>query len=360
MKRSDNIAWSQVKIGIFIVAALLFLSVGILLMGKQTKLFIDKGSLSVVMTDVAGLKVGAPVWLAGVDVGSVTRIKFDRPRESNEVLIDMEVDKEALKKIGSDSLITVKTRGLMGEKYVDITPSRSYSDKPPIRLQGAETVKMDDVMQKAGKAFDTLNVIVDRVNRGEGSLGHFANDPKLYDNLTALTTELKVFATNINSGQGTLGKITRSSEPYDKLMSILNRADRTLRNLEASDGTFNRLVNDRTFYDKLISLADKSEKAADEVRELNRKISSPEGTIGMLLTDRGLYDRGVGIMDRLDRNLQALEEVTDRIRKGEGTAGKLVSDKELYDRLNRVVEDVDTLVKDVKENPKRYLKFSVF
>ena len=53
MKRSDNIAWSQVKIGIFIVCALIFLAGGILIMGKQTKLFLDKGQISVIMTDVA-------------------------------------------------------------------------------------------------------------------------------------------------------------------------------------------------------------------------------------------------------------------------------------------------------------------
>jgi phospholipid/cholesterol/gamma-HCH transport system substrate-binding protein len=85
MKRSDNIAWSQLKVGIFIICALIFLAGGIIIMGKQTNLFSPKGKLSVIMTDVAGLKVGAPVWLAGVEVGVVNKIRFERPRESNEV-----------------------------------------------------------------------------------------------------------------------------------------------------------------------------------------------------------------------------------------------------------------------------------
>jgi phospholipid/cholesterol/gamma-HCH transport system substrate-binding protein len=360
MKRSDNITWSQVKVGIFIVVALIFLALGILLMGKQTKLFTSTGAVSVLMSDVAGLKVGAPVWLAGIDVGVVTGIGFKDPRKSNEVKIEMDVDREALHKIGADSVISVKTRGLMGEKYVDITPSSSYVAKPPEALRGIPTAKLDDVMQKAGKTFDTLNGIVEKVNRGEGSLGRFANDPKLYDNLETLTRELNVFAKNVNSGQGTIGRLTRSSEPYDRMMSILNRAERTLVDLESSDGTLSRLIHDRTFYDKLVSLADKSEKAADEVRELNRKLVSKEGTIGMLLTDRGAYDKGIALMARAENSLKAVEEITARVDRGEGTAGKLLTDKELYDRLNRAVESLDALVKDVKENPKRYLKFSVF
>lgn len=116
MKRSDNVSWSQLKGGIFILVALAFFAGGVLLMGDKTKFFVPKGRLSVIMADVAGLKAGAPVWLAGVDVGVVTQIHFERPEATNEVEIVLEVDREALKKIGADSVVTVKTRGLMGEK----------------------------------------------------------------------------------------------------------------------------------------------------------------------------------------------------------------------------------------------------
>ena len=79
-----------------------------------------------------------------------------------------------------------------------------------------------------------------------------------------------------------------------------------------------------------------------------------------LLADRGFYDKGMNLIDRADRSLSSLEEITSRLQRGEGTAGKLLSDKELYDKLNRMVDDLDLLVRDIKENPKRYLKFSLF
>jgi phospholipid/cholesterol/gamma-HCH transport system substrate-binding protein len=329
-------------------------------MGKQTKLFIPKGELSVIMTDVAGLKVGAPVWLAGVDVGAVTRIRFERPQETNEVQIDMEVHRESLKKMGPDSIITVKTRGLMGEKYVDITPSKSYNNAPARRLYGTTMPKLDDVMQKAGATFDTLNGIIARVNKGEGSLGRFAKDPQLYDNLASLTRELNTFATTANRGEGTLGKLNRSSEPYDRLIAILNRADNTIRGIQESSGTMGKLIHDRELYDKLVALAGKANLAADDMRELNRRLTSNEGTIGKLLGDREMYDKGIAFIDRADRSMKSLEEITARVNRGEGTAGKLINEQETYDKLNRVVDDLDLLVKDIKENPKRYLKFSVF
>ena len=360
MKRSENIGWAQVKAGVLIVFALLLFAGGVVIMGDNTKFFIPKGDLSVIMSDVAGLKVGAPVWLAGVDVGLVRDIRFSHPNQSNEVKVVLEIERQALKKVGNDSLITIKTRGLMGEKYVDITPSLSVNETPLATVYGTSVTKLDDVMVKAGKAFDRLNGLMDRVDKGEGTLGRLAKDPILFDNLVKLSDELKLFAQSVNSGEGTLGKLNKNSEPYDRLVSILERADETLKDIHSADGTLGRLIRDRNLYEKLVALADKSNQAADDVRLLNKKLTSTDGTIGKLLGDREFYDRGMSLMERADNSLKSLETVTSKLEKGEGTVGKLVTEKELYDRMNRAVDSLDALVKDIKDNPKRYVKFSLF
>ena len=156
----------------FIFLALVFFAGGVLLMGQKTKMFVPKGKLSITMDDVAGLKAGAPVWLAGVDVGVVTAVEFVNPERSNEVTIFIEAEHDALRKIGPDSKITIKTRGLMGEKYVDVSPSQFYSLKPPAQLHGTTTAKLDDVVQKAGTTFERLNVIVDNISQGKGTLAN--------------------------------------------------------------------------------------------------------------------------------------------------------------------------------------------
>jgi phospholipid/cholesterol/gamma-HCH transport system substrate-binding protein len=360
MKRSNQIGWAQVRGGIFIFLALVFFAGGVLLMGQKTKMFINKGEMRIVMSDVVGLKIGAPVWLAGVDVGLVTDILFADPKNSNEVSIDIEVDTDAMKKIGADSKISIKTRGLMGEKYVDILPSKHYSDKPPAVLRGTAVAKLDDVIQKAGDAFDKVNGIIDNIHQGKGTLGKLNKDETLYSNVARLAVEMKELIVTINRGEGTLGKLNRDPEPYNKLISILNRADRTLQDIQASDGTLNRLIYDKALYTKLTSLADKSIQAADDVRDLNKKIMSKEGTIGLLLNDREFYDKGVSLLARAESSVKAIEEVTAKVRGGDGTAGKLVNDKALYDKMNKMVDDLDALVKDFKENPRKYIKFSVF
>lgn len=360
MKRSDNLHLSQVRTGVFIMVAVLLFAAGILMMGDKTKMFVEKDDLSVIMTDVAGLKVGAPVWLAGVDVGLVTNIRFENPEKTNEIDVSLQVSKDALKKIGADSRVTIKTRGLMGEKYVDITPSRGYSNNPPKVIQGESVAKLDDVMQKAGSAFDRFNRIMEKVDKGEGSLGKLTTDKKLYDNLAQLSGELKLLADTINRGEGSLGRLMRSDETYKKLTAILNRADLTLKDIQSADGTMGRLIRDRELYDKMVRLADKSSLAADDMRELKKILTSKDNTIGKLLTDKELYEKGVILLSRADTAVKAYEEAAGRLKGKDGTAGKLLNDQEAYDKLLLMLDSIDALIKDIKANPKRYVKLSIF
>lgn len=360
MNRSENMRWSQVKTGIFILIALILFAGGVLMMGDKTKMFVPKGTLAVIMTDVAGLKTGAPVWLAGVDVGLVTDIRFEHPEANNQVEITLQISRSALKKIGNDSRVTIKTRGLMGEKYVDITPSRFYSENPPIRVTGEGVTRIDDVMQKAGSSFDRLNSIMEKVDRGEGTLGKLTTDKKLYDNLAVLSAELKILADTINRGEGSLGRLMRSNEPYDKIIAILGRADATLTDIQSADGTLGRLVRDRELYDKMVRLADKSSLAADDMRELKKILTSKDNTIGKLLTDKELYDRGVALVNRADSAVKSFEEVGNRLHGKEGSAGRILNDRDAYDKMLIMLDSIDALINDIKANPKRYVKLSLF
>lgn len=360
MKRSENLRWAQVKTGIFILIAILLFCGGVLMMGDKTKMFIDKGTLAVIMPDVAGLKVGAPVWLAGVDVGLVTDIGFETPEQNNEITVLLQIDKDALKKINSDSRIIIKTRGLMGEKYVDITPSQHFSVSPPKVIRGENVARLDDVMMKAGASFDRLNRVMERVEQGEGTLGKLMTDKKLYDNLATLSFELKVLADTVNRGEGSLGKLMRSDEPYNKIIAILGRADATLTDIQSADGTLGKLVRDRELYDKMVKLADKSSLAADDMRELKKVLTSKENTIGKLLTDKELYDKGVALVTSADSAVKAYEDAAGRLKTKEGTAGKLLNDREAYDKLVTMIESIDALIRDIKANPSKYVKLSLF
>ena len=68
----------------------------------------------------------------------------------------------------------------------------------------------------------------------------------------------------------------------------------------------------------------------------------------------------VGIIDNADKSLAKFSSVMDKIEKGEGTLGLLLNDEELYNKLEQTSADLDKLFIDIKENPKRYVRFSAF
>jgi phospholipid/cholesterol/gamma-HCH transport system substrate-binding protein len=68
----------------------------------------------------------------------------------------------------------------------------------------------------------------------------------------------------------------------------------------------------------------------------------------------------MSLLNKAESSVKAIEEVTAKVNSGSGTAGKLVNEKALYDKMNKMVDDLDALVKDFKEDPRKYIKFSVF
>jgi phospholipid/cholesterol/gamma-HCH transport system substrate-binding protein len=78
-----------------------------------------------------------------------------------------------------------------------------------------------------------------------------------------------------------------------------------------------------------------------------------QGTLGKLAEDPALYQDLRNAASRLDR-------ILGRLEKGEGTAGKLLQDDQLHRQLSELARDLDLLVKDIRENPQRYFKFSLF
>ena len=291
------------------------------LVGKKVRLPLMNREIPVVWDDVmaqgmfeAGMQLALEMGMLSVSTSRVIQFSEDELR-----LALRTAPKEFTLGIGKDSRVIIKTRGLMGEKYVDITPSLKYSDSPPERIYGENVARLDDVMQKAGASFDRLNSILDKVDRGEGTLGKLATDKKLYDNLAGLSLELRQIADSVNNGEGSIGKLIHSDEPYNRIVSVLNRADATLADLQSRDGTFGRLIRDRE-----------------------------------------MYDKGLALVSRADSAVQSFEDVAAKLHSKEGSAGKMLNDQEAYDKLVKMIESIDALVKDIKANPKKYVKLSLF
>lgn len=325
MNRQSQAGWAQVKIGLVVVIALTVLAFMILRLEEGMGLMARKSKFHAVVDHTQGLKVGGPVRMNGVDIGNIHDI--DIAPDTALVEITFTVKKEVAPLIREDASINIKALGLLGDKFLEIVPG--HPDKPLLppgsTIKGRSGSDITDLASGASITIDKVNAALEQIQRA----------------LTAIT-----------QGQGTTGKLVNDPELFDRSKQILQKLNEAsvkglalLDKVEKGDGTVGKLLSDKELY----------VRATQGVREFNdlmKKLNDQNGTLARLTTPE-LYAKLQTLATRS-------EHLLNRVERGEGTVGKLVSSDELYVRTDKLLTDMEHLLADVKKNPTKYFKFSVF
>jgi phospholipid/cholesterol/gamma-HCH transport system substrate-binding protein len=343
MPRTRSLAWSELKIGILAVIALILASVLIFLLGGDTGFFWERYSLKTTFSDVGGLKAGAPVRVAGVEVGSVSDVGFVGDR----VEIVMEVKKEHQPRITTESRATLGAVSLLGEAAVDITASSRGTPIPewgyvPV---GPRAVPIAEVGAQASEGLQEATRLLQDIRSGRGTVGKLFTDEGVYNDLNALLQSADRVASQIARGQGTLGRLTNDPRLYDELRASVGDLNAVTARIRNGEGSLGKLLNDPAMATSLTA-------TTQNLETLTGKLNRGEGTAGKLLNDTALYDR-------LDRMTEQLQLLASNLNSGEGTAGQLLRDKQLYENMNLTVGELRGLIAEIKKDPKKYLNVKV-
>jgi phospholipid/cholesterol/gamma-HCH transport system substrate-binding protein len=320
-----QLMWAKLKVGVVITLALLTLFVTVFFAGNIQNLFSPKIQIKAEIKDIRGLRKGAPVWISGIEVGSVKNIDLN---PEHGTLVAMLINKGAAKFIKKDSKASVLTMGLLGDKYIEISDGSAQAEpiKPGDMIQGTTQLEIQDIVnassesiQKVTGFMDKFGSFIEKIEKGEGTIAKFLTDPSIYDNLRDTT----------------------------KTLSMI------LKDFKESEGTMKLLMKDPSLYNKLLS-------TTSSLEEFSRKLNKGQGTLKRLAEDPQLYEN-------LDTASKQLSLILKRIDSGEGVAGSLVKDKELDREMKDTLTELKTsvtefkeLIRDVREHPKKYFKFSVF
>jgi len=343
MPRTRSLAWSELKIGLMSIFALVVATAFIFLLTGSNGFFWQRYSIKTVFPDVAGLKEGAPVRVAGVEVGTVTGVEFVGDRV--EVL--MEVLKENRPRITSTSIATLGSVSLLGEAAIDITASsggmtiQDWGYVPSRRATGS----LSSVADSANVGIEEATALMKDIRAGKGTLGRLFTDEQLYTELTGLVSSAEQVADTINQGRGTIGQLMNNPAAARSLESSLDNLQAMTARIRAGEGSLGKLLTDD-------SLATSLKSATGNLDAFTGRINRGEGTLGKLATDQELYNRLNSVSDRLDKVVGALQ-------RGEGTAGQLLHDKQLYENMNGTMVEIRDLVAAIKKDPKRYLNVRV-
>src|SRR4029077_16778907 len=138
----------------------------ILSFGTIRNYFVPRVPVEVLYSNVKGLKQGAPVWLAGVEVGNVRRIKFPTGNQTAGIRVIMEIDTAMRNMIKTDSVATIRTQGLLGDQYIEI--DLGSPSAPPLpsgtALQGALPVDLKELVAGSSETLEDISRFLKNVN----------------------------------------------------------------------------------------------------------------------------------------------------------------------------------------------------
>lgn len=351
METKANLA---VRVGIFIVIGILLL-LGLSLRVDKSLFKKPEGTeLKAYFDDAKGLEIGAPVRLAGFDVGNVTWMTFDAERGKVEVKMFIQAPYH-LKK---DSVATIRLQTLLGQHYIGVdfgdpsSPDLAYGGL----VQTAETIDVDKALQIIGEVGEQIRALAKDFSEDQGKLADqissLIDDNR--ENIQKTTESFANIGPNINSslesfndilntikrGEGTLGKLFTDDTLYESLTFMADGFTSMTSDVRTGQGSLSKLI----YSDDLVV---SSQEAINRVHEaagnLNNLIEDHQSNIDAFLESLGK------ISPKLEETMNQLTEISEKINKGEGTLGKMVNDPSLYDNTKSAVNQIKATFEETEE-----------
>ena len=343
MPRTRSLRWSELKIGIMAVVAIIIAALLILTLSGQGGFWWQRYTIHAKFPNAAGVLEGSPVRVAGLPVGSVTKIEF----QGAEIHMDLELRKDNMQRVRTTSRATIGSVSLLGEGAVDITASTEGEPIPPDGYVPSVPAPpaLSDVTAEASKGIEQLTGLITDMRAGKGTVGKLMTDEQLYVEMRQLTAAARQVTDNLSRGKGTLGELLNNPESARQLEASMKNLTSITDKINKGQGSLGQLMNDPTFARNLNNVT-------TNLDTLTAKMNQGQGTMGKLVNDDALYQR----FNAVTTNLETL---LANLNKGEGTMGKLVTDQEVYNNINKTVANLNALVEDIRRDPKKFLNFKM-
>ena len=343
MPRTRSLAWSELKIGIIAAAAITLAVMLIVAVGGAAGFSWQRYELKTKFPDVKGLKSGAVVRVAGVEVGKVTDVVLS----GAEVEVHLEIKKGNEQRITSDSRASIGSLSLLGEPVIDVSPSTSGA---PLKdgdyiPAGRTPGQIADVAETARLSLESINALLLEVRAGKGTVGRLFSDDQLYKEITKFVSSAEGVTANLRDGRGTLGMLIKDPAAYQRLNASLESLQEITRGIRAGEGSLGRFVKDDAFAKSLTA-------TTGNIEDVTGRLRRNDNTMGKLLTEKELYERFNSVAARVD-------VLVANLQHAEGTFGQLLQNKELYENINAAASEMRGLIGDIRKDPKKYLNVRV-
>jgi phospholipid/cholesterol/gamma-HCH transport system substrate-binding protein len=365
----------QLRVGIFLVIALVLFLGMVYALGARARLFERHVKIHADFTEVGGLAEGATVRLAGVQIGRVTGVHL--PTEpGGKVRVDLSIARQYADRVRDDSVARIETQGLLGDKIVEITvgsakaaavrentiiAARDPTDITRIMDEGASTVKsvaaLAESLRETAESFGqgritqdlsatlsstrSLTARLDRlagqVEQGRGwAHALLYDEPVALHRLDGIIAQAQAILDRVQTGQSAVGVLTspESADAARRLVSLMDRIGRLGEGRVEDQGVLPTLLFDPRYRGVLDDLG----VTARNLRQLSDRLAGGHGLLGKLTTDDSSDGGFQKTRADLDATLANLRSITEKLNEGEGTLGALLADPTVYERLVGILD----------------------
>jgi phospholipid/cholesterol/gamma-HCH transport system substrate-binding protein len=203
---------STIRLGAFILVALIVFGVMVFLVGDRELLFSRTYRIRAPFDNVAGLDEGAPVRAGGVRIGTVQQIQLPH-QPDDKISVEIELANATRDVMKKDSIASIETEGLLGSKYVAI----SFGSVDAEQLHDGDVIESrppidyGDVAKKASEMLDSAKEAVDSSKVAIGNINDASGD-------------MKAISSKINNGQGTIGALVNDRTVFRNLNEMVQEA----------------------------------------------------------------------------------------------------------------------------------------
>lgn len=334
----------NVKVGIFVSMGVLVGAILIFLIGDERHMFDRTVYLRASFNDVAGLRVGGPVRMGGVDVGQVVAIEFGREDNDRRVHIRFSLIAHELVRVRRDSVVRIASKGLLGDKALDLTMGSPA--QPGLRdndvVRSEESDDMSTAIRSAGTALQRANEVLGNVVAVTRPL---AND-RLGNDLLAIARDVRTITHQIAVGPGTAHTLLADPMMAQRIESTLasvnvtaqrvasasGHIDAIAREARTGRGLVHALVYDRSGGEVVRNVAEMTH----EVAAITHDVRTGDGGL-----HRVIYGQEVAeAVTNVNAASASLRHVMAGVEQGRGTVGALLVDPSLYEDLKSLVGNV--------------------
>lgn len=330
----------ELRVGLFVTLALIVGTVLTFSLGNRSALFSAKRQYIAVFSNVDGLRPGSPIRMSGLDVGTVSDVRF---RNDGQCEVVLEINEAQARFVTATSVATIGSKGLLGDKLVEVAPGQGDALPNGATLQSSEGGGLFGALASAGQVVEEARPAVQNVRLFTEALA----DEQFRRDLRDISHNIAELTRMAREEDGTVRRLLTDPELADRLTATLGSVQlasaelsRTSRNVRVitdeiahGDGTVHRLIYDQDGARLVQSLADTAGEAATMLRD----IRTGDGNMHDLLYG----DEAGDLVANLNAMSGDLRVIVADMRAGRGTLGGLLVDPSIYEDVRRIVGNIE-------------------